>query len=51
MNYAYFSFDTFVQELICEYEFLASIEWKSIRFIKPKEAVYVYVDKDKVEKV
>ncbi|WP_163397297.1 hybrid sensor histidine kinase/response regulator transcription factor [Flavobacterium fluviatile] len=51
MNYTYFSFDLFINELISEYEFMAAAEEKSIRAIKPNQAVYVYADKDKIEKV
>ncbi|MGA9639245.1 hybrid sensor histidine kinase/response regulator transcription factor [Flavobacterium sp.] len=51
MNYNYFSFNAFIDELISEYEFMASIERKSIHAIKTEKAVYVYADKDKIEKI
>ncbi|WPR71382.1 ATP-binding protein [Flavobacterium sp. NG2] len=51
MNFTYFNFDAFIDELISEYEFLASMEGKTIKANKANESVYVYADKDKIEKI
>ena len=51
MNYTYFSFDDFINELLSEYQFLANLEGKFINSVGCSSPVYVYADKDKLEKI
>lgn len=51
MNYTYFDFTVFVNELIAEYQFLAQTEQKNISITTQNKAIYVYADKDKLEKI
>ncbi|MCG9793705.1 hybrid sensor histidine kinase/response regulator transcription factor [Flavobacterium algicola] len=51
MNYTYFNFNSFVNELISEYQFLAQMEHKVIESVPSSDKVYVYADKDKLEKI
>ncbi len=51
MNYSYFSFDGFINELISEYQFLAQIEHKIIKASGSVDKIHVYADKDKLEKI
>ncbi|WP_159086074.1 hybrid sensor histidine kinase/response regulator transcription factor [Flavobacterium faecale] len=51
MNYSYFNFNVFVNELLSEYQFLAQMEHKVIDAVSETDKVYVYADKDKLEKI
>ncbi|MCW2119029.1 hybrid sensor histidine kinase/response regulator transcription factor [Flavobacterium sp. 7A] len=51
MNYSYFSFDDFITELISEYQFLAKMDYKILEASGAGDNIYVYADKDKLEKI
>ena len=51
MNYTYFSFQDFIDELIAEYQFLAKMEHKILETSGLIDTMYVYADKDKLEKI
>jgi signal transduction histidine kinase/DNA-binding response OmpR family regulator/ligand-binding sensor domain-containing protein len=51
MNFSYFNFDSFVMELISEYQFLAQMEHKVLEASGASNSIYVYADKDKLEKI
>lgn len=51
MYFSYFCFDDFVEELIAEFKFLAQMEHKLVESKRENEKIYVYADKDKLEKI
>lgn len=51
MDYSRFNFDSFIQELIIDFKFLADNDNKRIEFIGDSSITIVSADKDKLEKI
>ncbi len=51
MNYSHFYFDSFIDELIKDFEFLAKNEGKELTIKHNASNVYVSADKEKLEKI
>ncbi len=51
MNSARFNFDVFIRDLITNFEYLAAAEKKTLKAIGEKSSIYVWADKDKLEKI
>ena len=51
MDYSRFNFDTFIQDLIIDFKFLADNDNKKLEFIGDSSITIVSADKDKLEKI
>ncbi|UMB54029.1 ATP-binding protein [Lutibacter sp. A64] len=51
MHYSTFCFDTFINELLTDFKFLANNDNKNIEIIRESDEIYVSADKDKLEKI
>jgi len=51
MNYSYFNFNHFIEDLVSEYQFISLSENKSLEIVAAPATIYVYADKDKLEKI
>lgn len=51
LDNSYFCFNTFIENLILDFKFLADNDNKVIQTIAKNENIYVYADKDKLEKI
>jgi len=51
MNYSRFNFDTFIQDLIEDFKFLAKTDLKQLKVIGEDNPIIVSADKDKLEKI
>lgn len=51
MNYSEFCFNTFIQNLAMDFDFMAKKEKRNLELIQPNEKIYVSADRDKLEKV
>ncbi|UMB61742.1 ATP-binding protein [Lutibacter sp. A80] len=51
MHYSTFCFDTFINELLTDFKFLAINDDKNLEVISESDKIYVSADKDKLEKI
>lgn len=51
LNNSTFNFDNFIKTVVADFEFLAETDRKKIEIIAQNKNVYVFADKDKLEKV
>ena len=51
MDYTYFQFDGLIKEMVTDFDFIAKSEHKNLEIISDSEPVFVYADKDKLEKI
>lgn len=51
LNYSYFCFDDFIEEMIKDFQFMAQGDSKKLIVEAPESKVYVTADRDKLEKI
>ena len=51
MNYAQFSFNSFIKGLVNDFDFMAKKESRTLLLEAPEDIIYVSADKDKLEKI